>query len=126
MSKNNLGMYLWMTKTSKRVGGPVNFLALVATFGALSYELARIAYGKGKNYIHDFCKENKHWGTESSEIKQYKIKKDYIFDNQLSFKKGDSIIILDEDGDALMIEKIGDNNNPYFISREVFATIADL
>jgi hypothetical protein len=43
----------------------------------------------------------------------------------LDFKIGDQFKVLEVDGDAELIEKLGDNNNPYFVSAEFLKSISD-
>ena len=43
----------------------------------------------------------------------------------LEFKIGDQFRVLESDKDAILIEKIGDNNNPYFVSAELLKNISD-
>ena len=43
----------------------------------------------------------------------------------LLFKVGDTFRILEADGDAGLIEKIDDENNPYFVSLKFLSNISD-
>ena len=43
----------------------------------------------------------------------------------LHFKVGDQFKVLDVDGDAGLIEIIGDNNSPYFVSLKFLSSISD-
>jgi hypothetical protein len=43
----------------------------------------------------------------------------------LVFKVGDKYRILDRDGDSILIEKFGDDNNPYFVSAEFLKKISE-
>ena len=38
---------------------------------------------------------------------------------------GDKFKVLESDGDAVLIEKIGDLTNPYFVSAELLKDISD-
>ena len=42
----------------------------------------------------------------------------------LAFSVGDQYRILELDGDAALIEKIGDKNNPYFVSAKFLNSIS--
>ena len=43
----------------------------------------------------------------------------------LVFKLGDKFKVLEFDGDAVLIEKIGDSNNPYVASSEFLGKISN-
>ena len=53
------------------------------------------------------------------------VKKDGKSKEGLIFKVGDQFKVLEVDGDAALIERIGDNNNPYFVSVDFLKTISD-
>lgn len=40
-------------------------------------------------------------------------------------ESGDSFNVLESDGEAVLIEKIGDSNNPYLVSSELLEEISD-
>lgn len=43
----------------------------------------------------------------------------------LKFNAGDRFAVLESDGDAVLIEKHSDDNNPYVVSAEFLKTISD-
>lgn len=43
----------------------------------------------------------------------------------LKFEIGNQFRVLEVDGDAALIEKIGDSNNPYFVSATFLRSISD-
>ena len=43
----------------------------------------------------------------------------------LHFKVGEKFKVLDDDGDAGLVESIGDNNSPYFVSLKYLSSISD-
>ena len=45
--------------------------------------------------------------------------------NGLVFKVGDNYKILNRDADSILIEKFGDDNNPYFVSAEFLKKISE-
>ncbi len=45
--------------------------------------------------------------------------------NGLVFKVGDNFRILNHDADAILIEKLGDDNNPYFVSADFLKQISE-
>ena len=45
---SNLGGYQWMTETAKKVGGPVSFVLLISSSGAVLYKGAEVLFKQGK------------------------------------------------------------------------------
>ncbi len=41
------------------------------------------------------------------------------------FKEGDHFKVLEEDGDSVLIELLGNDDNPYFVSKELLKEISD-
>lgn len=117
---NNLGLYKTMTTFAKKVGGPVNFLILV---GAGGYGVFRLGEA-GIKKIVKIAKQHK----------QKKVLTDPHFyvvhtksegDGGITLNAGDTFKVLETDGDAVLIEVIGDNNNPYFVSAQFLLTISN-
>ena len=42
-----------------------------------------------------------------------------------SLNVGDAYRILESDGESVLIEKIGDTNNPYFVSADFLRSVSD-
>lgn len=119
---SNLGAYQWITTTSKKVGGPVNLLLLTGMAGAAVYKFGEIAVVKCVRAV----KKHKAQKTTSGEERTLlHIIKPGISNEGLAFETGDQFQILETDGDAVLIEKIGDENNPYFVSAEFLRNISD-
>ncbi len=55
----------------------------------------------------------------------YIVKSFAISDEGLQFKVNKRFKVLEADGNAVLIEKIGDMNNPYFISGDFLKEISD-
>ena len=119
----NLGAYQWMTTTAKKVGGPVNFMLLIAGAGAVTYktvETGVVCTAKGIKKLL----ESKQYSVIADE-KVYIITSDEDTSKVVKFKIGDQFKVLESDGDAVLVEKIGDKNNPYFISAEMLRKISN-
>lgn len=101
---NNLGWYQWITTNSKKVGGPLNFLALIELSGI-------VVGGLIANKYRDFKDKRKRENlrtysvTEHAEIKKIK----------LILEPGDRITVLAADDDSILLAKNDDENNPYFV-----------
>ena len=113
---SNLGTYKTMTTWAKKAGGPVK-LALYLVGGGML--LGGIAV-KGGEYA---IKKKKYLLKTTQTI--YTINQDAICDEKLKFKVGNTFRVLESDGDATLIELIGDDNNPYFVSEKLLKKISD-
>ena len=114
---SNLGVYQWMTTTAKKVGGPKNFLLIIAGSGAVGYKLSEEIIKKIKKKIKTFKQQK---ATPLYNILSYGISNEGLI-----FNKNDKFKVLEKDGDAVLIEKIGDSNNPYFVPAELLYKISD-
>lgn len=120
---SNLGAYQWMTTKAKKVGGPVNFLMLVGAAGAVCYKGGEMAVKQCIKTI----KANKGAkpAKRSKEEKLHKVIFDGKSNEGLEFTIGDQFHVLETDGDSVLIKKVGDENNPYFVSAKLLRKISD-
>ena len=115
----NLGGYQILTTVAKKLGGPGRLVAVTMAGG---YVVFRTAEAAGKT-IYQKVKEIR---TEHIErIKTYTVITDATDQQGMVFKKGDRFNVLESDGDAILIELIGNKNNPYFVSKEFLKDISD-
>ena len=119
---SNLGAYQWMTSTAKTVGGPVDFLILVGAVGAVIYKGSEITV-KGCMKTIKTRKATK--PTLGAKEKLYSVTSSGKSNEGLEFVIGDQFRVLEADGNSVLVEKIGDGNNPYFVSSELLYTISD-
>ena len=109
---SNLGWYQTMTTVSKTMGGPVNFVVANSVGG---YLLLRIVEGGIKWVIKRVKARNNQKEGKSAE---YEVKTYGKDDQGLELKPGEVVKILGRDGDAVLIEKLEADNNPYFVSAD--------
>lgn len=57
--------------------------------------------------------------------KIYNVTADGKGSKDLVLNSGDTYKILESDGESILIEKIGDSNNPYFVSADFLRTVSD-
>lgn len=119
---SNLGAYQWMTTRAKKVGGPINLLMLAGTAGAAIYKGGEIAVRQCVKAIK--AHKAKKLTIEANERLHEVISADKSNEG-LEFAIGDQFRVLDMDGNSVLIEKIGDGNNPYFVSAELLHKISD-
>ncbi len=108
---SNLGAYQWLTTAAKKVGGPKNLVLIIAGTGAVVYKGSEIVVKKTV--------------TEIADTKVYSVTAEGISNEGLAFKIGDQFRVLETDKDAVLIEKIDDDNNPYFVSEELLTNISN-
>lgn len=122
MVMSNLGWYQILTSMAKRVGGPKQLISLFVGGGFL------IGGGAvaGGNVIKKkvTTKINKKKQAEKAAI-IYTVSSEGKSNEGLLFKAGETFRVLETDGDAGLIEKLGDENNPYFVSLKFLETISD-
>ena len=116
---SNLGLYQTMTTIAKKVGGPKNLLLLVSVGG---YGVLRLSEAGIKKLIKAIVHYKSNANASS---KLYTIHSVGVSNEGLHFNIGDTFRVLESDGDAVLIEKIGEPNNPYFVSRELLLGISD-
>ena len=120
---SNLGAYQWLTTAAKRVGGPIKLLLLTAAGGAAVYKCGEIGVKKGLKAIKNRRNTRQILLTKTDVL--YTVIKDGISNENLKFLAGEKFRVLEIDGDAVLIEKIGDLNNPYFVSVEFLSEISN-
>ena len=120
---SNLGAYQWLTTAAKKVGGPKNLVGIIAGTGAV----AGVAVYKGGEIVVKKInkKMNKEELQETSDTIIYSVTAEGVSNDGLEFKIGDQFRVLETDKDAVLIEKIGDDNNPYFVSEELLKNISN-
>ena len=115
---SNLGDYQTLTIAAKKVGGPKKLVALIFGSGGVATLGAVIGGIKIKNKIE--TSQNRVAATIV-----YTVHTEGRSNEGLLFNVGDTFRVLESDGDAGLIEKIGDGNNPYFVSLRFLARISD-
>ncbi len=117
---SNLGLYQSMTTWAKKLGGPLQLLGAVAVGG---YIVIRSAEAGGKTVIRVVKKHLK--PNESMITNTYIVHTKGISNEGLRFVAGEQFRVLEIANDAVLIEKIGDKNNPHFVSADLLHSISD-
>lgn len=124
---SNLDGYQVLTTLAKKVGGHGKLIALIAGGGAVVGGIAvkggEFAVKKGKQAYAKHKKKKTNVQVKLDTI--YTIKHDAESNEGLRFKVGHTFRVLEFDGDAILIELIGNDNNPYFVSGELLKEISD-
>lgn len=116
---SNLGAYQWITTMSKKVGGPEKLIALIATGSIAIYKGSEIAIKK----LIKAVKQSKAKAEKKGSI--YTVTIPGESNEGLKFNIDDQFYVLETDGDIILIEKIGDSNNPYFVDKKLLKRISD-
>lgn len=124
---SNLGAYQWLTTTAKKVGGPKNLFMIIAGSGAIAgvgvYKCGEFLIKKAVKEMKKIAGKEKL--SEIADTKLYTVTVEDTSNDGVVFKTGDKFRILETDKDAVLIEKVGDSNNPYFVSAELLRNISN-
>ena len=123
---SNLGGYQLLTTWAKKVGGPKNLVLLLLSSGAVISATAlkggKFAVKKARKLI-DLHKQEKTGLTERTTL--YTVSKSGKSNEGLIFTAGNQFRVLESDGDAILIELIGNDKNPYFVAADLLKSISD-
>ena len=119
---SNLGWYQIIVEISKKVGGPKRLIALLISGGVITGGLLNSGCMKLKKKIVEEL--NKRKSIEERAI-VYTVNSEGRSNEGLEFSVGETFKILETDGDAGLIEKVDDDNSPYFVSLTFLSTISD-
>lgn len=115
----NLGTYQAMTMLAKKVGGPRSLAAVTAVTG---YVVIRPAEAGVRRVAQAIKKRNVPCTTKDQ---VFRVTTDGEDASGLMIKGGDEYRVLECDGDAVLIEVLGDSNSPYFVSSGFLESISD-
>ena len=121
---SNLGMYQTITTLAKKVGGPKNLVILTMGTG---YVVIRSGEAVIKKCIKEATKivKNKSENTGQNAQRIFEVISNGKSDGGLELNVGDKYRVLETDGESILIEKIGDSNNPYFVSADFLRSISN-
>lgn len=111
-----------MTTVAIKVGGPVKLAVGVAVGG---YVVIRTAEGVIKTGIKKIKKHRETKEIALNTSKLYMVHECGESNEGLIFNINDTYRVLEKDGDTVLVEKIGNANNPYFVSMELLRKISD-
>lgn len=120
---SNLGWYQRIVELSSKVGGPKNLLCLTVLGGAV---IGAGTYAGGEAAV-------KRIKTARASEARASIQKNVNLivttpgesNEGVKFELGDWVRVLAVDGNAVLIEKNGDESSPCFISKELLNTITN-
>ncbi len=112
---SNLGWYQKMTTLAKKVGGPLSLLGIVLFIGSVIGDAIKGIVKEVKKIIM-----KKRYANIL-----FTISTDTTDKQGLKFQKGGQFRVLEADGEAVLIELLGNKDNPYFVSGNFLRTISD-
>lgn len=122
---SNLGWYQKMTSVAKKVGGPKNLFGIVLAVGATVGIVVENAVRKGVKAISNNYNDKNIQQQNEIKYRTFTIVSDGTDKQGLRFYAGEIIRVLESDGDSILIEKVDDINNPYFVSADFLRSISD-
>ena len=118
---SNLGGYQTLTTMAKKVGGPRNLVLVFLASGAVLGKISEIIIEQGiKGFRGKIHKED-----YLDDMKIYEVEIYGISNEGLEFSVGDKFKVLEVEKDAVLIDKIREKNNPYFVSSQFLQRISD-
>lgn len=119
-SMSNLGLYQKMTTAAKKVGGPIPFIGAIAVAGYVAFRTVEAGVKITAKAVR------KHLPLkETIALDTYIVHTAGESNEGVKFSVGEQFRILEIDEDAVLIEKIGDKNNPYFVSAELLCSLSN-
>lgn len=118
----NLGFYQLMTTAAKKVGGPKRLILLVAIGGYGVFRGAEAGI-KGVAKVVKHKKGDKIYTALEKGI-IYEVTSNGIEQSGLELNIGDKFKVIARDEDAVLIEKLGSDKNPYFVSGVFLETVS--
>lgn len=120
----NLGSYQTMVVLAKKAGGP---LVLAVGTAVSGWAVGRGAEAGGKAVWRRVRARGRSRRVALPEdTASFVVSTDTDCGSGLVLHAGDRIRVLERDGDAILIELIGDADNPYVVSAEILARISDI
>ncbi|MEV6019319.1 hypothetical protein [Streptomyces sp. NPDC051997] len=114
----NLGGYQLMTRLAKKVGGPAALAVVTAVSG---WAIGRAAEAGGKAAKAAARKRNAPCSTKG---RVFDVVSDGEDSRGLALRAGDQYRVMECDGEAILIEVLGDTNNPYFTSAQFLESVS--
>lgn len=119
---SNLGGYQTMTTMAKKCGGPAKFVFVIAVGGYVVFRTGELV---SKRCIKRICNHNEKKKVTLEAAKTYNIIKSATSNEGVVFQVGDTCRVLGRDDDSILVELIGADNNPYFVSADFLGSISD-
>ncbi len=116
---DNLGGYGWLPRLAKRAGGPGRLVAGIFVAGIVATKTCQATAPCVKD-----------WWTSRQQGRDvpgapHVVTTTAMDDQGLALSTGDEFRVMTRDGDAVMIEVVGRDDNPWMVSAEFLARVSD-
>lgn len=115
----NLGDYQRMTTLAKKLGGPKGLLVVVAGLG---YVAIRPAEAGAKKIVRTVRERG---AAHPLAGRVYEVTSDGEDGQGLRVRTGENFRVLEGDGDAILIEVLGGENNPHMTSSQFLKSVSE-
>ena len=116
---SDLGAYQTMTVWTKKVGGPISLGMIFVGTGCVIGNVCNTG-------IRHVIKKMKGLRQKERGVKkEFDVYGIYSSEDGLELSFGDKFEVLDQDGEAVLIKKVGDFNNPYIVPSEIIKQLSD-
>lgn len=119
----NLGNYQLMTTIAKKAGGPVGLLATTLGVGYLIGRTTEAGAKRGIGALRNASKTRT--GPSGLKDEVFVVRAEGTDDQGLEFKAGNQFRVLECSDDAILIEMIGNDDNPHVVSDAFLSQISD-
>lgn len=114
--------YQLITTIAKKVGGPRVLLLVVAAGGALALKAGEVMVATGMSMKRTFDAR----AEEAAKSRVYRVAENADAGGGLTLRAGDEFRVLARDDDAILIEVVGSEENPWYVSAALLVSISDL
>lgn len=114
----NLRSYQTMTTLAKRVGGPV-------ALGALTFVSGYLVIRPGEAGVKKAARSIKKRSAPCATKGQVFLATSDGDDSGVKIRVGDTYQVLERDGDAILVEVLGDPSSPHVVSSKFLRSISD-
>ena len=114
----NLGDYQRMTTLAKKLGGPKALLLVVAGLG---YAVLRPAEAGARKAVRTVRERG---AVHPLAGRVFEVTSDGEDEQGLRVRTGDSFIVLEGDGDAILVEVLGGESNPHMTCSQFLESVS--
>lgn len=113
--------YILFTTIAKKVGGPVGLLSLTAAGG---YAILRTGEAGVKGIVR-VAKSASEKRKNPAVGQGFTVTADGDADGGLALRVGDEFRVLEGNGEPILIEVLGDADNPYYATSEFLSSVSN-
>jgi hypothetical protein len=116
--------YQHLTTIAKKIGGPRVLLFAVAAGGALAGKASEVGVKAVVRKARSIKRTLEARAEAAAKSPVYRVSEDADAGGGLTLQAGAEFRVLARDDDAILIEVVGDANNPWYVSGDLLASIS--